>query len=58
MVGALSKGDEVVTNGGLLGKITNVGEGFVTLEISEGTEVRIQRMSVAALMPKGTIKSA
>ena len=57
MVAALSKGDEVVTNGGLLGKITNVGDAFVTLEIADATQVKVQRLSVAALMPKGTIKS-
>ena len=57
MVASLSKGDEVVTNGGLLGKITNVGDSFVTVEIADGLEVKVQRLSVAALMPKGTIKS-
>ena len=57
MVASLSKGDEVVTNGGLLGKITNVGDSFVTVEIANGLEVKVQRLSVAALMPKGTIKS-
>ena len=58
LVEALSKGDEVVTNGGLLGKITKAGDSFVTVEISQGTEVRVQRGSVAAVMPKGTIKQA
>lgn len=58
MVEALSKGDEVVTNGGLLGRITKVGDHFVTLEIAESLEVRVQRNSVAALMPKGTMKSS
>lgn len=57
MVGGLSKGDEVVTNGGLLGKITKVGDNFITLEIADGLRVQVQRMSVAALMPKGTMKS-
>ena len=57
MVASLSKGDEVVTNGGLLGKITNVGDSFVTVEVAAGLEVKVQRLSVAALMPKGTIKS-
>ena len=57
MVASLSKGDEVVTNGGLLGKITNVGDSFVTLEVTEGTQVKVQRMAVASLMPKGTIRS-
>ena len=57
MVAALSKGDEVVTSGGLLGKITEIGDSFITVEISRGTEVRVQRSSVSTLMPKGTIKS-
>ena len=58
MVSALAKGDEVVTNGGLLGRITGVGESFVTVEVASGTEVRVQRGAVASLMPKGTIKAA
>ena len=57
MVAALSKGDEVVTNGGLLGKITSVGDSFVTIEVANGLEVKVQRMAIATLMPKGTIKS-
>ena len=55
---SVAKGDEVVTGGGLLGKVTDVNDNFVTLEIAEGTEVKIQRQSVASLVPKGTIKSA
>ena len=58
LVSELSKGDEVVTAGGLLGRITNVGDDFITLEITEGLEVKVQRQSVAAAMPKGTIKAA
>ena len=58
MVGALTKGDEVVTNGGLLGRINKVSDHFVTLEIAEGLEVKVQRGSVSALMPKGTIKAS
>ena len=58
MVGAISKGDEVVTSGGLLGRVISVGDAFLTVEVAEGTEVRVQRSSVANLMPKGTIKSA
>jgi preprotein translocase subunit YajC len=57
MVASLSKGDEVVTNGGLLGKITNIGDSFVTVEIADGMRVKVQRLSVASLMPKGTIRS-
>ena len=57
MVEALKKGDEVVTNGGLLAKVTKVGDTFATVEVAEGIEVNVQRVSIAALMPKGTIKS-
>ena len=58
MVEALGKGDEAVTNGGVLGKITEVGESFVTLEIAKNTEIKVQRHAIAAVMPKGTIKSS
>ncbi len=58
MVASLAKGDEVVTNGGLLGRITKVGDNFISVEISDGLEVKVQKQSVAALMPKGTIKSS
>ena len=57
MTEKLAKGDEVVTQGGVLGRVTKVSDAFVTIEISEGTEVRVQRAAVATLMPKGTIKS-
>ncbi|MGD8569416.1 MAG: preprotein translocase subunit YajC [Gammaproteobacteria bacterium] len=56
MVEALAKGDEVVTNGGLLGRVNDVGESFLTVEIAEGTEVKVQRNAVASLVPKGTFK--
>ena len=56
MVEALAKGDEVVTNGGLLGRITKVGDNFVEVELGEGMTVKVQRQAVANLMPKGTIK--
>lgn len=58
MVAALAKGDEVVTAGGVLGRITHVGENFVTLEIADKVEIRVQRPAIQAVMPKGTIKSA
>ena len=57
MVEALAKGDEVVTNGGVLGKITKVSDDFVVIEVAQGVELNVQRQSVAALMPKGTVKS-
>lgn len=55
---SIAKGDEVVTGGGMLGKVTDVNDNFVTLEIADGIDVKIQRQSVASLVPKGTIKSA
>ena len=56
MVEALSKGDEVITQGGILGKITKVSENFITLEISNNVTINVQKGSVGSLMPKGTIK--
>jgi preprotein translocase subunit YajC len=57
MVDSLAKGDEVVTNGGLLGKITNLGDNFIILEIAPNLEVKVQRHAIAAVMPKGTMKN-
>ena len=54
MVAALKKGEEIVTNGGLLGKVTEVSDNFVTVEVSSGLNVRIQRQSISQVMPKGT----
>ncbi len=56
MVEALKKGDEVVTGGGVLGRITEVGENFVQLEVAEGVQLKVQKNAVASLMPKGTAK--
>jgi preprotein translocase subunit YajC len=58
LVGKLAAGDEVVTNGGLLGKVTDVGDTFVTLEIADGVRVKVQKVQIGQLMPKGTLKSA
>lgn len=57
MVEALAKGDEIVTAGGLLGKITEADDSFLKVVIADGVEVKIQRQSVSTLMPKGTFKS-
>lgn len=57
MVSEIAKGDEVVTSGGLLGKITEVGDNFIKLEVAKDIEVKIQKHSVSAVMPKGTIKA-
>jgi preprotein translocase subunit YajC len=56
MMAALAKGDEVVTVGGVLGKVTKVTEVYVTLEVATGTEVVVQKSAVTTLLPKGTIK--
>ncbi len=58
MVSTLKKGDEVVTNGGTLGKITEVGDNFISLEIADGINIKVQRQAVAQMMPKGTVKDA
>ncbi len=56
MVEALAKGDEVVTNGGILGKVVALHDSFVTLEVSRDVTVNVQRSAVGAIQPKGTIK--
>ena len=58
LVTQLAKGDEVITNGGLLGRITDVSESFVTLELADNLQIKLQRQAVANVMPKGTFKSA
>jgi preprotein translocase subunit YajC len=58
LISKLAAGDEVVTGGGLLGKVTDVGDTFVTLEIADGVRIKVQKVQVTQLMPKGTLKSA
>jgi len=58
MVAEMAKGDEVITNGGLLGKVTKVGDDFIHLSVAEGVELKVQVQQVAAVVPKGTFKSA
>lgn len=58
LVESVAKGDEVVTTGGLLGKVVETGDNFVTLEVAEGVQLKVQRQAVTSLVPKGTIKSA
>ncbi len=57
MVAALKKGDEVATTGGVVGKITKVGDSFVSLEIASDTVINVQKAAVQTLLPPGTIKS-
>lgn len=58
LVAGISKGDEVVTNGGMLGKITDVSEQFVTLEIADNVQVKVQKQAVSTVLPKGSLKAA
>ena len=57
MLEALAAGDEVITVGGILGKVTAVKDQYVTVEIVAGTEVQMQKNAVTSVLPKGTIKS-
>lgn len=56
MVESLTKGDEVATAGGVLGKVTKVGDSFIGLEVANGVEVQLQRSAVVQVLPKGSIK--
>lgn len=57
LLGGLQKGDEVVTSGGIIGKVTKVTDDFVVVEISDNVELKFQKQAVAATLPKGTLKS-
>ena len=56
MIEALAKGDEVVTGGGLLGKVTKLSESTVSLEVANGVEIQVQRSAVVQILPKGSDK--
>lgn len=55
LIGGITKGDEVLTSGGLLGKVTKVSDEYIAIQVAEGVELKIQKASVAAALPKGTI---
>lgn len=57
MIEALQKGDEVVTVGGMLGRVTKVGDGYTSVEIADGVSIQVQKSSIQSVLPKGTIKS-
>ena len=57
MMDALAKGDEVITVGGVLGRVSKVAEGYVTIEVAAGTEIVVQKNAVTTLLPKGTLKA-
>jgi len=56
MIDALAKGDEVVTAGGLLGRISKMGDNYVGLDVANNVEIQIQRSAIVQVLPKGTIK--
>ncbi|MEE2914876.1 MAG: preprotein translocase subunit YajC [Pseudomonadota bacterium] len=56
LVSSVAKGDEIVTRGGLLGRVSRVEEQYIEVEIADKTEVKLQKAAVAAMLPKGTIK--
>ncbi|HVC01952.1 MAG TPA: preprotein translocase subunit YajC [Steroidobacteraceae bacterium] len=58
MLSKIAAGDEVATNGGILGKVLEVGEQFLTLEIAAGVSVKLQKFQVSQILPKGTVKNA
>jgi preprotein translocase subunit YajC len=58
LVSNLAKGDEVVTNGGMLGKILDVGDTFLSVEVADNVVVKLQKHAVSSVMPKGTVKSS
>jgi preprotein translocase subunit YajC len=58
MIAALAKGDEVVSNGGLAGRVEEVGDSFITVEIAPNVKVKLQKGSVSQVLPKGTLKSS
>ncbi|XAH23231.1 preprotein translocase subunit YajC [Xylophilus sp. GW821-FHT01B05] len=56
MLDAVAKGDEVATSGGIIGKVTRIGEGTISIEIAPNVEVQLQRSAIAQVLPKGTVK--
>jgi preprotein translocase subunit YajC len=58
MTESLQKGDEVITGGGMLGRITKVGDNYVTLQVAENVEIQVQKAAIQTLLPKGSIKNA
>ena len=57
MTDALQKGDEVITTSGIVGRVTKVGENYISLEVTSGTEIQMQKAAVQTLLPKGAIKA-
>ena len=58
MLEKLGRGDEVLTNGGVAGTVTDIGDSFITVEIADNVRIRVQKGAIANVLPKGTLKSA
>ena len=58
MIASIGKGDEVVTSGGILGRVDEIGDAFIALEIADGVRIKVQKHAISAVLPKGTLKSA
>jgi preprotein translocase subunit YajC len=58
LLSGLARGDEVVAAGGLLGRVAEISDSIVTLELADGVQVKVQKQAVATVLPKGTLKSA
>jgi len=57
LMSSLNKGDEVMTNGGILGKLNKVDDNYIVLQIADNVEIKLQKSAISAVLPKGTIKS-
>jgi len=58
MLEKLARGDEVITNGGIAGTVTEIGDSFISVEIADNVRIRVQKAAIANVLPKGTLKSA
>ncbi|MEO5629435.1 MAG: preprotein translocase subunit YajC [Thermomonas sp.] len=58
MLEKLGKGDEVITNGGIVGQVTDIGDNFITVEVAAGVQLRVQKGAITSVLPKGTLKAA
>ncbi len=58
LITKLSKGDEVITSGGIAGRVDDIGDNFITVEIAENTKIKLQKNAISAVLPKGTLKAA
>jgi preprotein translocase subunit YajC len=57
LINSISKGDEIIAGGGIIGKVVNLGDNFIEMSVAEGSTIKVQRQAVSAVMPKGTMKS-